>query len=79
VRYRRDITVVNSCPQRYLSSLSAHPPALLQVLLPELLPLVEPASVRGHDHLYWRRSSQAVGWRDKGRLMGQRVTTVFDG
>lgn len=32
VRYRRDTAAVNSCPQRYLPSLIADPPALLQVL-----------------------------------------------
>lgn len=80
MRYRRDITAVNSCPQSYLLSFIAHPPALLQVLFPELLSLVEPARVRGDNYRYWRsRSSWAVRCIDKGTLMGLYVITVFDG
>lgn len=77
--YRRDITVVNSCCQRYLSSLIAYRLALLQVLFPKLLSLVEPAGVRDHNRFWRSSSSRAVGCIDKGRLVGLCVTTVFDG
>lgn len=60
----------NSRPRRYLSCLIACPPALLQVLIPELLSLVERARVRHRNYTYRRSSSsrrwavwRRVGWR----------------